>query len=169
MGACGACGTLWMFKKFLSNALLSVVMEKSAREKLQRLRDAKEAARAAQEAAPEPPGKPPAPAPRGKKAKKPAAARRPPGNDFDPEQRALELARVISEMADGMAPGPPPPSQPPPGRPAAAGPAMTSRRQQIIDEALAVQRSKRHLYDALSNEEKLKLLLMAKKAMGQLE
>jgi hypothetical protein len=54
----------------------------------------------------------------------------------------------------------PSPSAPPRGR------ELTDERRELIRNALAVQRSKQHVFDDLSEDTKAKLLITAVKAMG---
>lgn len=68
-----------------------------------------------------------------------------------------------------------PPVAPPQGLPvppaaakprSAAPPAMTDERRELIRNALAVQRSKQHVFDNLDEDAKAKLLIAAVKALG---
>ncbi len=64
----------------------------------------------------------------------------------------------------GPEPAAPAPSEPRQAR--AMTPAMTDQRRELIRNALAVQRSKQHVFDDLSEDAKAKLLIAAVKAMG---
>ena len=81
-------------------------------------------------------------------------------------------ARAALEAANGSPQAPPmksagssAPAKPsPPAPPRARAP--TDERRELIRNALAVQRSKQHLFDDLSDDTKAKLLITAVKAMG---
>lgn len=83
-------------------------------------------------------------------------------------------AREALEAANGSPPANPMksanPSAPAPARPSPPAPSrqreLTDERRDLIRNALAVQRSKQHLFDELSDEAKAKLLITAVKAMG---
>lgn len=104
--------------KFVSKALLSVVMDKTAREKLDARREAKEKLKAST-------GDAPIKDSAGTAADKKRAAK--------PDNRPRE---------------------------------MTDERKRIIKEALAIQRQKSEIFDALDDDSKAKLLIAAVKAMG---
>jgi len=77
-------------------------------------------------------------------------------------------ARETLDAAKKSAP-PAPPSTGAPQKPAtgpASPPAMTEARRELIRSALAVQRSKQHVFDDLSEDAKAKLLITAVKAFG---
>ncbi len=59
-------------------------------------------------------------------------------------------------------PAPPAAAKPKPASP----PAMTDERRALIRDALAVQRSKQHVFDNLDEDAKAKLLIAAVKALG---
>lgn len=70
-------------------------------------------------------------------------------------------------------PNPPVPAAKPAAQPAmkpgpgpATAPAMTDERRELIRNALAVQRSKQHVFDNLDEDAKAKLLIAAVKALG---
>lgn len=100
----------------------------------------------------------------GKKKPKKAAAK-----NKDPETAAIEEAEAaIAEaiaaakrLADAA--GVEPKAKPQSKRKA---PAMTEERARLIEEALAVQRSKAHVLDSLSKEAREKLTVMALKALA---
>lgn len=104
--------------KFVSKALLSVVMDKTARDKLDAHREAKEKLKAST-------GDAPAKDAAGTAADKKRAVK--------PDNRPRE---------------------------------MTDERKRIIKEALAIQRQKSEIFDALDDDSKAKLLIAAVKAMG---
>lgn len=81
-------------------------------------------------------------------------------------------AREALEAANGSPSAPPPKNagSSPPAKPSPPAPPraheLTDERRELIRNALAVQRSKQHLFDELSDEAKTKLLITAVKAMG---
>lgn len=111
--------------KFVSKALLSVVMDKTARDKLDAHREAKEKLKASTGDAPA----------------KDAA-----GTATDKVPAAGGKKRAAK----------------PDNRPRE----MTDERKRIIKEALAIQRQKSEIFDALDDDSKAKLLIAAVKAMG---
>lgn len=116
--------------KFVSKALLSVVMDKTAREKLEAHREAKEKLKAAS----------------GDAQTKDAAAK-------DAAATAADKAPATPEKKRAAKPD---------NRPRE----MTDERKRIIKEALAIQRQKSEIFDALDDDSKAKLLIAAVKAMG---
>lgn len=105
--------------KFVSKALLSVVMDKTAREKLDARREAKEKLKASTGDAP--------------------------------------TKDVAATAANGKKRAAKPDNRPR---------EMTDERKRIIKEALAIQRQKSEIFDALDDDSKAKLLIAAVKAMG---
>jgi hypothetical protein len=83
---------------------------------------------------------------------------------------SLVLDKRARETLDAAKNAPPaPPSTGAPQKPAtgpASPPAMTEARRELIRSALAVQRSKQHVFDDLSEDAKAKLLITAVKALG---
>lgn len=77
-------------------------------------------------------------------------------------------ARTTLEAANSAAPASQTKSAAPPAPPPAPRQrhAMTDARRELIRNALAVQRSKQHVFDDLSEDTKAKLLITAVKAMG---
>jgi len=137
-----------MFKKFFSRALLSVVMDKNARQTL-------DAMKSPEDAQPAPDRGTPA---KGKKLK--PRPPRPPGDDMLddlPEtliQSAVDAARRQAQV--------PPPNA---GRPGPGGP-VSAERQKLLDEAMAVHRKQSKLLDDLPPEQRDKLTAMALTAFG---
>ncbi len=111
--------------KFVSKALLSVVMDKTARDKLDAHREAKEKLKASTGDAP------------AKDAAGTAADKAPAANG---KKRAAKPDNRPREMTD--------------------------ERKRIIKEALAIQRQKSEIFDALDDDSKAKLLIAAVRAMG---
>ncbi|NQW00079.1 MAG: hypothetical protein HQ483_10310 [Rhodospirillales bacterium] len=133
-----------MIKKFVSDALLSVFMDKKARQKLQAARDLKGKTKAA------------APPPAASKTGQPAAQK-----TFADEPIEVmgqdEIAALIRESLD------------------AAEHEITEKkqkhaanpgRQALINQALAIHQSKKHIVDELPKEQREKLLFMAQQALG---
>lgn len=79
-------------------------------------------------------------------------------------QEAIAAAKRLAEAA-GVESKPKGPAKSPPAARKPA-PAMTEARQKIIQDALAVQRSKSHVFDGLSKEAREKLQVMALKALA---
>ena len=83
-----------------------------------------------------------------------------------------KCAREALEAGKNAPPAAPATSAPAPkpaANPAAAptmAPTMTDERRALIRDALAVQRSKQHVFDELSEDTKAKLLITAVKALG---
>lgn len=132
-----------MIKKFVSNALLSMVMDKSAREKLAKRRE------------------PDAPA-------APAAAKAGPVDQAS--DAAEELARTIEmALADARAESGAQPRQAsrPAPQPARAEPAkpMTPEREKLIRDAIMIHRQKTQMLDQLDPEMREKLTVMAMMAL----
>lgn len=123
-----------MAGNFLSRALLSIFIDKSAREKFDAIQEVKRRDKAAS-------GAPQTAA---------VTAPPPPDDDDDilPEtlvQRAIDEAAAELERKKTMPPG----------------------RQALIEQALAIQDSKRKLLDDLPREQREKLIVMAMHAFGQ--
>ena len=128
-----------MIKKFVSNALLSVVMDKKARDKLQAVQDAKK--RQAEPPAQEPAAEPEPSAPKQTAAAKSefearadrygamlAGARPPTGGEVDEDP--ADLVRQALESAEAELLGQKQNRKP-----------MTTERRALIDQAMAIHRS----------------------------
>lgn len=146
-----------MIKKLVSNALLSMVMDKKAREKFTAAQDEKRRARDGD--APKAPAQDDkaqpsrAPSPTMSNAAAPAktVAPRPPsaGEEDDAEaliREALESAEL--ELINKR-----------------KRKSMTPERQALIEQAMAIQRSKSHVLDELDPNDRDKLTFMAMKAL----
>lgn len=154
-----------MIKKLVSNALLSMVMDKKAREKFNAAQEAKARAKAEADPKPAPPTATKAPipsaateprakaaAPAGKAPRPSVAAARtrpPAGEDED----AAELIRQALEEAELELIN------------KRKRKAMTPQRQALIEQAMAIHRSKSHVLDELDPEQRDKLTFMAMKAL----
>jgi len=145
-----------MIKKFVSNALLSVVMDKKARAKFNSLQESKR---------------------RGKV----------PADEPNPEPDAdLEIPRMVPEPKSRPDPAPAPPR--PPVDTTDEDPAalirqalesaeaeltrkqnrkqMSPERQALIEQAMAIHRSKSHILDDLDEEQREKLYVMAMQTLN---
>ncbi len=137
-----------MIKKFFSRALLSVVMDKSARQKLDAMQD------------PDGTSAAPLPAKSAKEKKSKPRPPRPPDDDMLdglPEsliQHAVDEARREARV--------PPPTS---GR-AGPGGQVSAERQKLLDEAMAVHRKQSKLLDDLPEEQRERLTVMAMTAFG---
>lgn len=123
-----------MAGNFLSRALLSIFIDKSAREKLDAIQEVKRRGKASTVPAPDAPKAPPAAAPD--------------DDDILPEtlvRRAIDEAAAELERKKNLPPG----------------------RRALIEEALAIQDSKRKILDDLPVEQREKLMFMAMHAFGQ--
>lgn len=80
------------------------------------------------------------------------------------DKRAREALETAKNTPTGLA-APPGTSPKLPMEPAPP-PAMSEARRELIRNALAVQRSKQHVFDDLSEDAKAKLLITAVKALG---
>ena len=150
-----------MLKKFVSKAMLSLVMEKGAREKLERVRESKRKAagpdqgQLLQKASPAKPGK-------GEKQKT--------AQQSDPDFLLDALSRLETALENGAldeaASSPPAPPLSPPPHGGGGTREMTAQRQQLIRQALEIQRAKSSVLNDLDPEDRLRLHLMAKKIMG---
>lgn len=157
-----------MLKKLVSNALLSVVMDKDARQKLKDRRT--------DDSAPNKPSQP------GKSSK---PSRKTPDRVTSGEDVVDTIAEALAEAraevsgkkkpsAERPAEGslqekrsrPPAPSATtsPPRRPADKRPS-TPERERLIQEAMAIHRQKSHVLDDLDPEAREKLMVMAMYAM----
>jgi len=152
-----------MIKKLVSNALLSMVMDKKAREKLNAVQEQKrrqqggapatdERARPERGAA-EPAGtkKPGRTAKVEARPPRPARSNPPLIDEDDPEaliREALEEAELELIQKRNKKP-------------------MTSERQALIDQAMAIHQSKSHVLDELDSEHREKLTFMALKALDK--
>lgn len=125
-----------MFKKLVSKALLSVVMDKSARDNMEIKKKIKQAGKAAAPPTPSeaPPTADPAPAPLSSMSHE--------------ETRQLIVASLKAAEEEL-------------GR----KPEMTSEREALIQEAMAVHRSKTHILDDISEEQRQKLYVLALKSL----
>jgi len=154
-----------MIKKLVSNALLSMVMDKKAREKFSAAQEAKRRpddadaqpqdrprakpkgkARASAE-----PGLRDADAPAPGRAPAPSQTRHPPAGEDDAEaliREALESAEL--ELVNKR-----------------KRKSMTPERQALIEQAMAIHQSKSHLLDELDPEHRDKLTFMAMKALDR--
>lgn len=156
-----------MIKKLLSNALLSMVMDKSAREKLAKDRgeQPKQKKQAKQETRPEGPN------PQGKIAQRPAHAP-------DAASQAEELARTIeAALEDARQEAANPPKRKPPTAPSRASHSarpsqqkpqtrpMTPEREELIANAVRIHREKVKVLDELDPEAREKLAVMAMMAL----
>ncbi len=148
-----------MIKKFVSNALLSVVMDKDARKKLNTMRKGEEDAK-----------------PKRKAAKSKAAKAEPRSDSGEDvvDTIAQALAEARAEVAKGQdappraaAPAPSEPRPRPPAKPTRTrkAPASTPERERLIQEALSIQRQKSHVLDELDTATREKLMFMAMYAM----
>lgn len=148
-----------MIKKLVSNALLSMVMDKKAREKLNAVQEQKrrqqggasadaDAARSERKAAGAKPDRAAGAEPR---APRPARAAPPSIDEDDPEaliREALEEAELELIQKRNKKP-------------------MTSERQALIDQAMAIHKSKSRMLDELDSEHREKLTFMALKALDK--
>jgi len=151
-----------MIKKLVSNALLSMVMDKKAREKLNAVQEQK---RRQQGGAPaDENARPSRPAAKSDAAKKsaraakaepsaprPARSAPPLIDEDDPEaliREALEEAELELIQKRNRKP-------------------MTSERQALIDQAMAIHKSKSQMLDELDAEHREKLTFMALKALDK--
>lgn len=114
-----------MFKKLVSKALLSVVMDKSARENLEIKKTIKQAGKAEH-----PPTAEPDPNPMSSMSHE------------ETRQLIIDSLKAAEEEL---------------GR----KPEMTSEREALIQEAMAVHRSKTHILDDISEEQRQKLYVLA--------
>jgi len=152
-----------MLKKIVSKAMLSLVMEKDARERLEKIQEARKKAGAPvqkdllQKRTPKKssPGKRPLEKSLGEKLDESAAKLSEPDQLFD-------ALRRLEKSLDGGVLYPSAPKTPPAPK---MSPKMSPGREALIRHALATRRDKEKLLDNLSPEEKLKLHLMAKKMM----
>ncbi len=119
-----------MFKKLISKAILSVVMDKSARDNLELKNKTKQAREAAA---------PPAP------SEVPAAAEPDPLSSMSHEETRQLIVDSLKAAEEEL------------GR----KPEMTSEREALIEEAMAVHRSKAHVLDEISQEQRQKLYALA--------
>ena len=145
-----------MIKKLVSNALLSIVMDKKAREKYNAVKEAK---RLEREDHPLPDRANASPTqltestiPTSTPGRAPEFSSSPPrADDDDPEaliREALESAEL--ELIEKRNKKP-----------------MTSERQALIDQAMAIHNSKSHILDELDPEHREKLTFMALKALDK--
>jgi hypothetical protein len=78
---------------------------------------------------------------------------------------ALEVAKA-APTPDPAVPAAKPATKPRSATGPATAPTMTDERRELIRNALAVQRSKQHVFDNLDEDAKAKLLIAAVKALG---
>ncbi|NQV82212.1 MAG: hypothetical protein HQ494_00205 [Rhodospirillales bacterium] len=126
-----------MFKKIISKALLSVVMDKDARDALEFKKKIKQASQvlAAENAAAQP-------------VPKPESRPDPISGMTHEETRQLILDSLKSAEEE-----------------LGAKPEMTEGRQALIRQALEVRKSKEHVLEALSEEQRMKLSILALQAL----
>ncbi len=123
-----------MLKKFVSKALLSVVMDKDARDRLEARKKTKPARKApSPEPAPERPDPEPVQPPSQTKTD-------------DTRELILDALRAAEQELTEK-------------------PKMTPERQALIQQALNVQRSKEHVLNGLSQEQRDKLYVVAMKTL----
>lgn len=120
-----------MLKKFVSKALLSLVMDKDARDRLESRKNP------SPDPAPEPAPKLPNPEPV-----------QPPGQTKTEDTRELILDALRAAEQE-----------------LAEKPKMTPERQALIQQAMNVQRSKEHVLNGLSQEQREKLYVVAIKSL----
>lgn len=125
-----------MFKKLVSKALLSVVMDKSARDNLEIKKKIKQAGKAEHPPIPSdiPPTAEPDPNPMSSMSHE------------ETRQLIIDSLKAAEEEL---------------GR----KPEMTSEREALIQEAMAVHRSKTHILDDISEEQRQKLYVLALKSL----
>lgn len=125
-----------MFKKLVSKAFLSVVMDKSARDNLEIKKKIKQARKT--EAPPTPSEVPP-------------TAEPDPGSlaSMSHEETRQLIVDSLKAAEEEL------------GR----KPEMTSEREALIEEAMAVHRSKTHILDDISEEQRQKLYVLALKSL----
>ncbi len=125
-----------MFKKLVSKALLSVVLDKSARDNLEIKKKIKQARKAD------------APAP---SSEAPSTAEPDPNpiSSMSHEETRQLIADSLKAAEEEL------------GR----KPEMTSEREALIEEAMAVHRSKEHILDDISEEQRQKLYVLALKSL----
>ncbi len=142
-----------MFKKFVSKTLLSMVMDKSAREKFEAVQEVK---RAQKKNKPDDAQRPSAvmatDAARKTAASIPAAPVPPP-----PDHEADDTASLVREALESAE------------RELVAKktrPPMTGDRQALIKEAMSIRRSQSKVLDELDPKQREKLMFMALKSLG---
>ncbi|MBT6095730.1 MAG: hypothetical protein HOH04_12675 [Rhodospirillaceae bacterium] len=146
-----------MIKKLVSNALLSIVMDKKARDKFtavqeQKKRPRRDAGDEQSTASTKPSNDRPAAKSDAKPAPNPSSRRAPspPSSDEDDTEalirEALESAELELIQKRNKKP-------------------MTNERQALIDQAMAIHKSKSHVLDELDAEHREKLTFMALKAL----
>ena len=127
-------GSFDMFKKFISNALLSVVVDKKARDKIGAAKERN-----------------PAPTPNGDNQSIPSMA---PGKEDDPETLIHEaLASAKEEFLHQQ-------------RSTYKGKPISSKRAKLIEQAMAIRRSKLYILDDLTQDQRNKLTQMAIQALN---
>lgn len=137
-----------MIKKFVSRALLSMVMDKKAREALDKRRTVKTGGSAA---TPSTDGA----AKKGKSAAAAApAAPAPPGDDLLDDLPETLIRQAIDEAEQEIS-----------RRKVASGGGPGSERARLIQEALDIQKRQSKLLDELPREQREKLVVMAHQAL----
>ncbi len=127
-----------MIKKLVSDALLSLVMDKNARETLEARKTIKKAVKQIEEAT----------GGKGLAAAKTKTPDDPPQQGDSEETRKLILESIAAAEREFL-----------------ERPKPTTERQALIQQALNVQRSKEHLLDGLSQEQREKLYVVALKSL----
>lgn len=130
-----------MIKRFLSKALLSVVMDKSARENLENKKKIKQAYKALADAN-QPPVVELGQAPQADSSDLPLPDPLDSLTAEETRQLILDSLKAAEEELESK-------------------PEITAERQALIQEALSVQRSKAHILDHISEEQRQKLTFMA--------
>ena len=161
-----------MIKKFVSNALLSVVMDKKARDKLNALNESKSQAKKAKAPSKRAPAESdldlprlvPEKAPRRTAAERPAAPRqpapaapRPPSPLADDEDPAVLIRQALESAEQELIRKQ---NRTHKGKP------ITPEREALIEQAMAIHRSKSHILDDLDQDQRDKLYVMAMQALN---
>jgi hypothetical protein len=172
-----------MIKRFVSNALLSLVMDKSAREKLHRAQDAKAktapAAPPSRETAPAAPAHPDASV-RGVRVRSPQSVSAPgappaaaPSRAADADDPLAVIEQAIAEARRSLGMDPPQAGASEVGaarraakaHPAGKTGAAPADREALIAQALSIHSQKSQMLDELDDDARDKLRLMAIKAL----
>ncbi len=140
-----------MFKKFVSRTLLSLVMDKPAREKFEAVQDVRRANKKTKKSAP---GEAPRPSAviATEKARKTAAPIPPP-----PAEEAEDTASLVREALESAE------------KELVAKKArrpMTGDRQALIEQAMLIRRSQSKVLDELDPKQREQLMVMALKSLG---
>ena len=127
-------GSFDMLKKFISNALLSVVVDKKTRDKIGAMKERK-----------------PTPTPNGDNQSVPSMAL---GKEDDPKTLIHEaLASAEEELLHRQ-------------KPTYKGKPITPERATLIEQAMAIRRSKLYILDELTQDQRNKLTHMAIQALN---